>query len=69
MPLSRCDFNKYTLMVLQNVSELEEARAKDESDSGHDEDNDELMLISRSGIDGSDEEDVDMYSSASEAED
>lgn len=51
-------------MVLQNIGEIEEKREqeKDGLDSGHDE-NDELMLISKSQESDSD---VDMYSSGSE---
>lgn len=62
--IHRCDFNKYTVMVLQNIGEIEEKREqeKDGLDSGHDE-NDELMLISKSQESDSD---VDMYSSGSE---
>lgn len=67
--LCRCDFNKYTLMVLQNIGEIEESRdqkkkLEDDEDSGND-DADELMLISNTP-DSDDEHEVDMYSSASE---
>lgn len=67
--LSRCDFNKYTLMVLQKVGEIEESRdqakkLEDGDDSGHD-DSDELMLINNTP-DSDDENEVDMYSSGSE---
>lgn len=60
-----CDFNKYTLSVLQNIGKIEERREREGVDSGHD-DNEDLMLISRQSEDEDEDDDVDMYSSSSE---
>lgn len=68
----RCDFNKYTLMVLQCIGAIEEERDRQrklsgEDDSGHDE-NDELMLIRSTANSEDDDNDVEMYSSSAEEE-
>lgn len=56
------------MMVLQNISEIEEGRDNEKAegvDSGHDE-NDELMLISNTPDSDDEDQDVDMYSSSSD---
>lgn len=49
-------------MVLRNVGEIEDKRELEQGDSGHD-DNDELMLINSTP---DSDEDVEMYSSSDE---